>query len=70
MHSRSTLTAEVDLTEKISLDAEYSTLAIFIDIRKAFYTIDHDILLKKLKNMGIKGILLEWIQVIYKKDNI
>ena len=48
-HNRSTLTALVQMTEKIvsSLDAECSTIAIFIDLQKAFDTIDHDILIKK-----------------------
>ena len=50
-HNRSTLTALVQMTEKIvsSLDAECSTIAIFIDLQKAFDTIDHDILIKNLK---------------------
>ena len=48
-HNRSTVTFLVDLTEKISsLDAECSTLAIFIDMKKAFGTIDHDILIMRL----------------------
>ena len=48
--NRSTLTALVQMTEKIlsSLDAECSTTAIFIDLKKALDTINHDILIKKL----------------------
>ena len=36
-------------------------MAVFIDLKKAFDTIDHSILLKKLEFMGIKGDLLLWI---------
>ena len=52
------------MTEKLlsSLDAECSTIAIFIDLNNAFDTIDHDILIKKCKNIGIRGIVLEWLQ--------
>ena len=47
--NRSTLTALVEMTEKIlsSLDAECSSIVIFIDQKKAFDSIDHDILIKK-----------------------
>ena len=62
-HNRSTVTALVELTEKISsLDAVCLPLAIFIDLTKVFDAIDNDILIKKLKNMGIRGIVLEWLQ--------
>ena len=57
------------MTEKIlsSLDAECSTIAVFIDLQKAFVTIDHDILIKKLENIGIIGIVLEWLQSYLRK---
>jgi len=36
------------------------TLAIFCHLRKAFDCVDHKILLKKLQNLGVHGIELEW----------
>jgi hypothetical protein len=36
------------------------TLAIFCDLRKAFYTCDHTILIKKLNKMGVRGPELQW----------
>jgi hypothetical protein len=36
------------------------TLAIFCDLRKAFDTCDHTILIKKLNKMGVRGPELQW----------
>ena len=36
-------------------EKNHFTLGIFIDLKKAFDTVDHAILIKKLKHYGIKG---------------
>ena len=38
------------------------TLAIFIDLKKAFDTVDHNILLKKMECYGIRDTANEWFQ--------
>ena len=45
-----------------SLDENKSTLGVFLDLFKAFDTINHDLLLKKLYYYGISGIALEWFK--------
>ena len=37
-------------------------MGIFIDFKKAFDTIDHEILVNKLKFYGIRGVALDWLK--------
>ena len=58
----STLHNITKLTYKISQDLNEKkfVIGIFIDLKKAFDTVSHDILLSKLKKLGISGTPLKW----------
>ena len=35
---------------------------MLIDLKKAFDTIDHNIIIKKDENMGLRGIVINWLR--------
>ena len=43
------------------MDKGIFSTGVFIDLKEAFDTVDHDILLDKLYCYGIRGIILEWL---------
>ena len=59
----STDLAIIQLLDKItdSFANKKHLIGIFMDLSKAFDTIDHDILIYKLKRYGIRGLALSWI---------
>ena len=62
--NRSTSMASLDSVEEItnSIDQKQQSVGIFLDIKKAFHTINHDILIKKLERYGIRGIVGNWVR--------
>ena len=60
----STELAGLEFHDKIVADLEKSKLplAIFLDLSKAFDTIDHEIMLTKLQYYGITGTSLQWFK--------
>ena len=45
-----------------SLEAGKISIAIFLDLSKAFDTLNHDLLLHKMERYGIRGNTLEWFR--------
>jgi hypothetical protein len=70
-NNHSTSLALMDLMEEIttSLDRKQTTVGVLIDLKKAFDTIDHGILIKKLYIYGVRGIALKWLES-YLKDRL
>ena len=61
---RSTQQAIITLVDKItkSQDKGDIVITLLIDLKKAFDTIDHRILLRKLYSYGIRGSMLKWME--------
>jgi retron-type reverse transcriptase len=58
----STCTALLQLVDGLadSIDRKKVTVGVFIDLAKAFDTVDHRILLRKLEHYGVRGVVLNW----------
>ena len=54
----------LELFDKIysSKEKGQKPATLFLDIKKAFYFVNHEIFLEKLKHCGIRGIVFEWFK--------
>ena len=66
----STSHALMDLVEEItsSIDAKKISIGVFIDLKKAFDTANHTLLIDKLEYYGIRGIAQEWLKKLLKRQ--
>jgi retron-type reverse transcriptase len=68
--NRSTELAIIELVNKMTKEIDHGkyTIGIFLDLSKAFDTIDHKILISKLEYYGIRGIARLWFFLSYKQE--
>ena len=60
---RSTSTALIDFDQVLeNMDKGCVTGTVFLDLRKAFDTVDHLLFINKLKLLGVAGKSLEWFR--------
>ena len=60
----STTTALTNFTDNVLLNMDSGSLteAVFLDLSKAFETVDHNLLLHRLKSVGLLDDTVNWLQ--------
>ena len=61
LHSTVTALLEATNNGTFSIDKGSVNAVVFLDLKKAFDTVDHTILLSKLFECGIRCIAYEWV---------
>jgi hypothetical protein len=66
---KTTKTAIAEFIERVykSLDESEISIGLFLVLSKAFDLVNHDILLRKMARMGIRGVALKWFQTYLEK---
>ena len=64
MHIKSINPLSHQITDDIlkETDKGYVTACVIFDLTKGFDILPHDLLLKKMKNLGIRSTVLNWFQ--------
>ena len=59
----------IHLINRISsaIDPRETTVGVFLDLSKAFDTLDHQILFTKLEHYGIRDVALQWIKSYFSR---
>ena len=62
--NHSTTFLMLDLFDKIfkSKESGKKSAIVYLDVKKAFDTVNHDILIKKLKHYGVDGFVIKWFE--------
>ena len=61
----STVTALLEDADRwaFNIDRGYVNAIVFLNLKKAFDTVDHEILLTKMNQCGIQGKALDWFKL-------
>ena len=62
LHSTATALLEATDNWAFNIDRGNVNAVVFLDLKKAFDTVDHDILLAKMNLYGIQGTALDWFR--------